>query len=268
MIDLFMDSKSIVEAWTNKSLDEMAPALQELMIELSRWPLRMHYVPGKDHVVADALGRNCVEGSEGHDKRLERVEKKMTFPRLYGGEVSEWVLEEPEREVKVMKMVELVQTSMGEDEEDPEGVMDQQVPAVELYFADTFEEADKDENYKAVARWVREGKSKAEVLKAGKSNPVHLYKSEWEGLAVLEDKEGRLVLTLDDSRVVVPAGLRGKLLSIAHKPHKGERLTLAFLKRYFFWKNMSQHVRDVCRACLPCTQYSPNFQRIHLRLSK
>ena len=93
MIELFMDSNSIVEAWTNKGLDEMAPALQELMIELSRWPIRMHYVPGKDHVVADALGRSCVEGSDGHDVRLEKVEKRITFPRLYGGQVSEWTLE-------------------------------------------------------------------------------------------------------------------------------------------------------------------------------
>ena len=258
MIDLFMDSKSIVDAWTNKSLDEMAPALQELMIELSRWPIRMHFVPGKEHVVADTLGRHCVEGSEGHDKRLDKLEKKVTFPRLFGGEVNEWALEEPAREIKVMKMVEVVQKAMeGEEEEDPDGVEDLQAAAIGLGFANIFEEADKDESYKAVAQWVREGKTKADVLKAGKGNPVHLYKAEWEGLAVLQDEEGRLVLTLDNSRVVVPTGLRGKLLALAHKPHKGERLTLAFLKRYFFWKNMSQQVRDVCRSCSPCVQYSP-----------
>ena len=259
MIDLFMDSKSIVEAWTNKSLDEMAPALQDLMIELSRWPLRMHYVAGKDHVLADTLGRHCVEGSEGHDERVEMLERRVTYPRLYGGEGSEWALEEPDREIKLMKLVEMVQTSMEEEEEeeDPDGVADLQAPAVGMCFADTFEEAEKDLNYKTVAQWVKEGRSKAEVLKAGKSNPVHHYKQEWDGLAVLEDKQGRLVLTLDDCRVVAPVGLRSKLLAIAHKPHKGERLTLAFLKRYFFWKNMSQHVRDVCRSCLACTQYSP-----------
>ena len=36
VIDLFLDSKTMVEAWCNKGLEEMAPGLQDIMIESPR----------------------------------------------------------------------------------------------------------------------------------------------------------------------------------------------------------------------------------------
>ena len=69
VIDIFLDSKSLVEAWCNKGLEDMAPGLQDIMIELARWPLRLHYCEGKRHIIPDSLGRNCVSGQRNTGQR-------------------------------------------------------------------------------------------------------------------------------------------------------------------------------------------------------
>ena len=80
VIDLFLDSKTMVEAWCNKGLEEMAPGLQDIMIKLARWPLRLHYCEGKKHIIPDSLGRNCVSGQEEYGPEIDEVEGRAEYP--------------------------------------------------------------------------------------------------------------------------------------------------------------------------------------------
>ena len=114
---MFLDSKTLVEAWCNKGLEDMAPGLQELMIELSRWPLRMHYCEKKKHIIPDALGRNCVEGEEVYDERLDRVERLVEYPRLVGTVPEEG---SDMGEVKLHRLVQELQDDMEESWEEEE----------------------------------------------------------------------------------------------------------------------------------------------------
>ena len=55
---------------------------------------------------------------------------------------------------------------------------------------------------------------------------------------------------------MVPKPLVAFLIDIAHQPHKGEQITLAFLKRYYVWQGMNNQVRQKCRDCVPCNTYT------------
>ena len=112
VIDIFLDSKSLVEAWCNKGLEDMAPGLQDIMIEFSRWPLRLHYCEGKRHIIPDSLGRNCVSGQEEYRPEIEEAEGRAEYPRLVG---------QPFDSVKLSKLVHGIQDSMeGEEDEEEE----------------------------------------------------------------------------------------------------------------------------------------------------
>ena len=261
VIDVFLDSKTLVEAWCNKGLEDMAPGLQDLMIELARWPLRMHYCDKKRHVIPDALGRNCVEGEEAYDPRLEAVEGLVEYPRLVGTVPSS---EEGSLDVvRLGKMVQEIQQGMEENMQDSwedreEEVEDKQEQALALAMAGAFTAAQEDEPYRKVCEWVALGKTKAEVVRAGKGNPVHQFKQWWEELSVVEEpgEPGRRVMMYGGNRLVVPKPMVASLVDLAHQPHKGEQITLAFLKRYYLWQGMNNQVRQKCRECLACTTYT------------
>ena len=64
-----------------------------------------------------------------------------------------------------------------------------------------------------------------------------------------------MVLLYGGNRLVVPRAMVSRLVELAHQPHKGEQMTLAFLKRYYIWQGMNNQVRQKCRECLPCSTY-------------
>ena len=255
VIDMFLDSKTMVEAWCNKGLEEMAPGLQDIMIELARWPLRLHYCEGKKHIIPDSLGRNCVSGQEEYGPELDEVEGKAQYPRLVG---------QPFDSIKLSKLVHDIQEGMEDEEigdEEEEEVRDRQDEALAMSLEEAYKAAEEDQAYKIACEWVAEGKSKAEVVNAGHTNPVHQFKQWWDSLSVMEEqgKEGgsrRRLLIYNCDKLVVPKPLVTALIDMAHKPHKGEQITLAFLKRYFVWSGMNNQVRQKCRDCIPCNTYT------------
>ena len=122
----FCRGQTLVKAWCNKGLEDMAPGLQDIMIELARWPLRLHYCKGKKHIIPDSLGRNCVSGQEEYGPEIEEVEGRAEYPRLVG---------HPFDSVKLSKLVHGIQDSMEgeeEDEEEDEEVRDRQEEALAM----------------------------------------------------------------------------------------------------------------------------------------
>ena len=233
VLDIFLDSKPIVQAWEGKSLDNLSPAMQPLLIELARWPVRLHWVQGKSHVVPDALGRAAVEGADAHHPGVELVEQ--SFPHLSGGAAGEYTL--------------------AEDKEEEIG--DEHL-AWELAFSELFDAAEEDRSYSEVCSKVQQGVKLAQVKKSHPANPVKVYQKWWDSLSVLTNSKRQHLLILNNNQVVVPTEMRKTLLERVHAHHKGVQLTKAFLDRYYFWPDLAAQVRSICTSCTTCEENKPS----------
>ena len=247
IIDLFLDSKPIVQAWTNKSLDSLSPALQPLLIELARWPLRLHWVQGKKHLVADALGRAAVDEEGQHHPGVEQAEEE--FPHLSGGAAGEYTLSEVGETFE--RLFHVIATQGAEEDIGEEHL------AWELAFTELFEEATTDQEYAVVCDRVEQGMKLAEVKKSHPKNPVRSYVKIWDQLSILSNSQGARLLIIDNQQVVVPKKMRKKLLQRVHAHHKGVQLTKAFLERYYFWPDLNNQVKDLCNNCTTCEEFRP-----------
>ena len=130
--------KSVVDAWENKFFEEMSEKMMDLLMEMSRWPIKMYWRAGKDHVIADSLGRAAVEDPSAHSPILDKLPQE--FPRLSGGEAGEFVAQHSFNKISA---------AMAESEE--------------KQFADMFEEANKDKKYKQVIQSVKNGLEKSMI---------------------------------------------------------------------------------------------------------
>jgi len=82
-----------------------------------------------------------------------------------------------------------------------------------------------------------------------------------EGILFFEDRDGwRLVVpsgtTTSISREVLPPTLREAVISHAHRTlgHLGPAKTLAYIRRFFWWKTMHKDTFDYCKSCEPCSR--------------
>ena len=248
ILDIFLDSKPIVQAWEGKSLDNLSPALQPLLIELARWPVRLHWVQGKSHVVPDALGRAAVEGEEDHHPGVEQVEQ--SFPHLSGGAAGEYTLAEVGSTIH--RLFNILSTQDKDEEIGDEHL------AWELAFSELFDAAEEDKAYSEVCDKVQQGVKLAQVKKSHPANPVKVYQKWWDSLSVLSNSKGQHLLILNNNQVVVPSEMRKTLLERVHAHHKGVQLTKAFLDRYYFWPDLAAQVRSICSTCTTCEENKPS----------
>ena len=248
ILDIFLDSKPIVQAWEGKSLDNLSPALQPLLIELAKWPVRLHWVQGKNHLVPDALGRAAVDGAEHHHPGVEQVEQ--SFPHLSGGAAGEYTLAEVGETIHRLFNI---MSSQGTDED----IGDEHL-AWELAFTELFEAAAADSSYSAVCEKIQQGVKLAQVKKFHPANPAKIYLKWWDSLSVLTNSKGQQLMILNNNQVVVPKTMRKMLLERVHAHHKGVQLTKAFLHRYYFWPDLSAQVRNICTNCTTCEENRPS----------
>ena len=248
ILDIFLDSKPIVQAWEGKSLDNLSPALQPLLIELARWPVRLHWVQGKSHLVPDALGRAAVDGADAHHPGVEQVEQ--SFPHLSGGAAGEYTLAEVGTTIH-----RLFNIMSFQDREDDIG--DEHL-AWELAFSELFEAAEGDRAYSEVCSKIQQGFKLAQVKKCHPANPVKSYLKWWDSLSVLANSKGQHLMIINNTQVVVPTAMRKTLLERVHVHHKGVQLTKAFLDRYYFWPDLGAQVRNICTNCTTCEEHKPS----------
>ena len=76
-----------------------------------------------------------------------------------------------------------------DDEEEEEEVKDRQEEALAMVLEGAYKASEEDPAYKVACEWVAEGKSKAEVINVGHTNPVHQFKQWWDELSVLEEPD-------------------------------------------------------------------------------
>merc|ERR1712237_274152 len=95
-----------------------------------------------------------------------------------------------------------------------------------------------------------------EAMLSTTENPCREYSNVWERLGVLDDREDSL-LTLDVSRLVVPASQRSHIMDVIHLSHQGITKSYAAARSRYYWKSMKEDIQKVTESCETCTEINP-----------
>ena len=77
----------------------------------------------------------------------------------------------------------------------------------------------------------------------------------WDNIGLLQDES---LMTYENTRLIVPKGVRDKLIKIAHVPHMGIICTYQSLRVRYFWKRMKADVEEALRGCEVCLTTEPD----------
>ena len=113
-----------------------------------------------------------------------------------------------------------------------------------------------DPSYSSVIHALRTGVTKEMVLKTTE-NPCREYAGVWERLGVLDEREDSL-LTLDVSRIVVPASQRSQIMDMIHLAHQGQTKSYTACRSRYYWQNMKEDILRVTAGCDTCTELNPH----------
>jgi len=75
--EILTDHKPLVSLLGSKDLDTLPPRIQRFRMRLMRFHYSIQHIPGKDHVIADALSRSPVMKADPTDENLHKVSQEF-----------------------------------------------------------------------------------------------------------------------------------------------------------------------------------------------
>ena len=68
-------------------------------------------------------------------------------------------------------------------------------------------------------------------------------------------------MVVDSNKIVIPKGMRRKILHQLHRSHSSTDLFLETLKSMYYWPNMRSEVESMVLSCEGCNQFRPSLRR-------
>lgn len=206
-----------LEIITKKSLLAAPRRLQRMLLQLQRYELDVHYIPGSQQWIADTLSRAPVEAPP----EVNTSSRDVVFQL----EIKDTLL--PEVEVIVERDF---------------------IPISDIRLAAVKEMAQKDEEQIMLRRVICEGwPSTRQVAPA----VVHPY---WNFRDVLTTQDG---VVYKSGQVVVPRMLRKEFLQCLHASHQGLDATMRRARDVVYWPGMQEDIRQVTSQCRQCEENQP-----------
>ena len=175
----------------NKCMGDLSQHLWNVRSRLMDYKIEVCWVPGKQQMAADALGRNPVwHGTAENNQEGEDLGYKEAC-YIADDYKQEHVFEE--------------------EFEDP--------MLEELYDA-----AKEDQAYQKVVAEVKKGLTKDALKLLHSDHPARALSQQWDEIGVMERRQDGL-LVFQGSRIVVPRSARKKIKDFLHIPHLGQQLT-------------------------------------------
>ena len=94
-----------------------------------------------------------------------------------------------------------------------------------------------------------------------KSSGARKYKDVYTELSLIQNKEGKYIMVYDGNKIVVPKGMRKKILSQLHKSHTSTDLFVETLRTMYYWPHMRAEVQAMVEDCEACNEFRPSLQR-------
>ena len=216
--DIITDHNPLVPILNEHTLDSVEnPRLQRLKEKTSSYLFRVSWKKGKEHAIPDALSRNPVNAPTDDDIILKEDE-------LY-----------TIRQIVVSSVSYIC----------PDGQVD-------LVMQELVEEAQKDQEYLELHKYVMEYDKKKKPSITDAVRPYHKFIDHLT-------TDGDLVLY--GSRIVVPKALRTKTLKSLHAAHMGIEATKRRARQSVWWPAINNDVTTSVEACEPCQTYKPSLQK-------
>ena len=200
---VFTDHRPLLGVFKKALTDIENNRLLRFREKLTDFSFVLEYVPGKTHLIADALSRAPVFS--------------------------------PPEEEMISANIAMVNKLAAD-------------PALQHFY----DAAASDPFYSEIVTALLAGKSPA-VLPP--SHPARTLKGIWTDLSVLDD----VLLILSDSRLVVPAACRDKVLENLHASHSGISKTRQLARNLYYWPGMSTAIQSMIESCEDCQPLRPSL---------
>ena len=118
--------------------------------------------------------------------------------------------------------------------------------------------ADADLSYQQVIKTLIEGKLPQQT---GHTNASRQYKEVWDRLGIFHG-----LLILDNSRIVIPASHRSKILQLLHRGHLGIVKSKMLAKQLYYWPNINKELTTYVTNCSNCMEFrasQPKETQLH-----
>merc|ERR1712030_158083 len=94
-----------------------------------------------------------------------------------------------------------------------------------------------------------------------KSSAVRKYKDVYDEIGLMQNKEGKYIMIYDGNKIIVPRGMRKKILGQLHRSHTSTDLFVETLKTMYYWPHMRAEVQAMVDDCEACSEFRPSLQR-------
>ena len=195
--------------------------LQRMRLRLQKYSLRIQYKPGPSMYISDTLSRAYLP--------LQTTEV----------DTPPYMIFQLERQTKFRD--EIAQIDMEQDL----FVTDERLLAIRL-------ETRKDTSLQTLMSVIVEGWPDV------KSKLPLCVREFWDCKDELVTQNG---LVFRGTRIVIPTGLRGTMISRAHASHMGINTTLKTAKSIMFWPRMNAEISDAVLRCSACQEHQPAQQK-------
>merc|ERR1712105_433614 len=118
---------------------------------------------------------------------------------------------------------------------------------------EVFDEALKDKSYLEVIDKRLTGVALKDIEKTSEARK---YKDIYEEISLVQNNEGKYLMIYDGNKIVVPKGMRKKILSQLHKSHTSTDLFVDTLKTMYYWPHMRAEVQAMVEDCEACNDSS------------
>ena len=108
------------------------------------------------------------------------------------------------------------------------------------------------DTYKSLITSLSEDKTKEDVEGFYKTHPSRKYRTIWEFLGIA--KTGNLV-TYKGKRILIPRAARKSVMMVAHNEHTGAYGVSHKIRRYYYWPQLNEDVRNFLGSCKECNDW-------------
>ena len=214
-----------------KGLDEILNSrLQLLRLKLQGYNLKVDWIEGRNHQIADALSRAPLFAPAEEPCEAE----ELACRSLRASAIENLC----DSDAECVATCGTTTTS----------VKDDCGTGLDKNLLDLIEKAKADKDYQRIVNAFRSGDHPE---KLPQSHPARQFTSVWETISLYDEHP---LLVFEGHRIIVPQSCRKDILAVLHRPHTGQAKTKQNAKSLYYWPGMYNDIKRITEQCDQCRE--------------